>query len=143
MKWISRYRSENPWYCAVFSPTETILSKPGLKKARKASQFSKRSSKELLCLQRAPFRGVLFYISILNWCNWHSCCDFSRLQMWLQPDRVSCLKMLINTIISRFQSTQKFTLWVLFLCFLKKLTLFFREIFVNLKSVLSFIEYFI
>lgn len=41
-----------------------ILSKPGLKKARKASQFSKRSSKELLYLQRAPF-GVFFFIDIL------------------------------------------------------------------------------
>lgn len=37
-----------------------ILSKPGLKKARKASQFSKRSSKELQYLQRAPF-GVFFF----------------------------------------------------------------------------------
>ena len=34
--------------------------------------------------------------------------------MWLQPDKVSCLKTLINTIISTFQSTQEFTSWVLF-----------------------------
>ena len=34
---------------------------PGLKKARKASQFSKRSSKELRYLQRAPF-GVFFFV---------------------------------------------------------------------------------
>ena len=38
--------------------------KPGLKKARKASQFSKRSSKELLYFQRAPF-GV-FFLFILS-----------------------------------------------------------------------------
>jgi len=38
-----------------------ILSKPGLKKARKASQFSKRSSRELLYLQRTPF-GVFFFM---------------------------------------------------------------------------------
>ena len=42
--------------------------------------------------------------------------------MWLQTDRVSCLKTLINSIISRFQSTQKFTLWVLFSCFLEEFT---------------------
>ena len=64
MKLKSRYCSENPWYYAVFSPTEIHTFQPGLKKARKASQFSKRSSKELLYLQRAPF-GVFFFIDIL------------------------------------------------------------------------------
>ena len=42
MKSIIRYRSEEPRYDAVFSPTETHTFQPGLKKARKASQFSKR-----------------------------------------------------------------------------------------------------
>ena len=40
---------------------KTILFKPGLKKARKASQFSKRSSKELQYLQRAPFWVFFLY----------------------------------------------------------------------------------
>ena len=42
MKLISRYSSEKPLYYAVFSPTEIHTFQPGLKKARKASQFSKR-----------------------------------------------------------------------------------------------------
>ena len=64
-----------------------------LRKLVKHHNLVNVSSRELLYLQRAPF-GVFFYVSILNWCNCHSCCDFSRLQMWLQPDRVSCLKTL-------------------------------------------------
>ena len=90
MKWISRYRSEKPWYCVVFNPTETHTFQPGLKKVRKASQFSKRSFERITILTKSTFRGVLFVLSYLNWCNWHSCCDFSRLQMWLQSDKVSC-----------------------------------------------------
>ena len=66
-------------------------------------------------LTESTFRGVLFYASILNWCNWHSCCDFSRLQMWLQPDEVSCLKTLINTILSTFTDIQELFLGCLFL----------------------------
>ena len=49
----------------IFSKLETYFQNNifsiGLKKARKASQFSKRSSKELRYLQRAPF-GVFFFI---------------------------------------------------------------------------------
>jgi len=37
---------------------------------------------------RLEFPVGVFYTSLLNWCNWHSCCDFSRLQMWLQFDEV-------------------------------------------------------
>ena len=110
------------------------LFKSGLKKARKASQFSKRSSKELLCLQRAPFRGVLFYISILNWCNWHSCYDFSHLQVWLQTDMVSCLKTLINAIISTFTDIQELSLGCLFCLKIKNFPENFHyRIFCNLK----------
>ena len=65
-------------------------------------------------LTKSTFRGVLFCTFLLNWCNWHSCCDFSRLQMWLQPDKVSCLKTLINTIISTFTDIQEFSLGCLF-----------------------------
>ena len=36
--------------------------------------------------------------------------------MWLQPDKVSCLKTLINTIISTFTDIQEFSLGCLF-CF--------------------------
>jgi len=43
-------------------------------------------------LTKSTFRGVLFLYFLLNWCNWHSCCDFSRLQMWLQFDEVNYLK---------------------------------------------------
>ena len=64
MKWISRYLSEKPWDYAVFNPTETSIFQLGLKKARKSSQFSNRSSKEWLYLQRAPF-GVFFFIDTL------------------------------------------------------------------------------
>ena len=42
MKLISKYRFEKACHYAVFSPTETHTFQPGLKKARKASQFSKR-----------------------------------------------------------------------------------------------------
>ena len=42
MKLISRYRSEKPLYYAIFSLTNPHTFQPGLKKARKASQFSKR-----------------------------------------------------------------------------------------------------
>ncbi len=34
--------------------------------------------------------------------------------MWLQPDKISCLKTLINTIISTFTDIQEFTLGCLF-----------------------------
>lgn len=34
--------------------------------------------------------------------------------MWLQPDEVSCLKTLINTIISTFTDVQEFSLGCLF-----------------------------
>ena len=44
-----------------------ILSKPGLKKARKASQFSKHSSKELQYLQRAPFEVFFLYFHTKLW----------------------------------------------------------------------------
>ena len=57
-----------------------------MKKARKASQFNKRSSKELLYLQRTPF-GVFFL-----------CFHTKLVQLWLQTDKFSCLKTLINTI---------------------------------------------
>ena len=72
--------------------------------------------------------------------------------MWLQTDRVSCLKMLIGTIISKFQSTQKFTLWVLFSCFFEKFapkfTLFlpycFRDFNANSPTAKgAILEYFI
>ena len=97
------------------------LFKLGLKKARKASQFSKRSSKEWLYLQRAPFWGVLFCTFLLNWRNWRSCCDFSRLQMWLQSDKVSCLKTLINTMLSTFRNISWFTPWGVFLMIFSKI----------------------
>ncbi|MFS9008833.1 hypothetical protein [Streptococcus infantis] len=42
MKLISRYSSEKTWYYAIFALIETHTFQPGLKKARKASQFSKR-----------------------------------------------------------------------------------------------------
>ena len=87
-----------------------------LRKLVKHHNLVNVNSKELLYLQRAPFLVFFFYISILNWCNWHSCCDFSRLQMWLQTDRVSCLKTLINTIISNFTDIQEFALGCLFWC---------------------------
>ena len=90
-----------------------------LRKLVKHHNLVNVNSRELLYLQRAPFGVFFFYTFLLNWCNWHSCCDFSRLQMWLQPDKVSCLKTLINTIISTFQSTQEFTSWVLFYIFWK------------------------
>ena len=35
---------------------------------------------------------------LLNWCNWHSCCEFSRLQIWLQFDEVNYLKFLVDMI---------------------------------------------
>jgi len=43
-----------------------------------------------------------------NWNNWHSFCDFSRLQIWPQTDRVTYLKILINTIISIFSFSWMF-----------------------------------
>ena len=78
------------------------LFKLGLKKARKASQFSKRSSKEWLYLQRAPF-GVFFLYFLTK-----------LVQMWLQRDKVSCLKTLINTILSTFRNTSWFIPWGVF-----------------------------
>ena len=46
IKLISRYSSENLDIALFLVQLKLILSKPDLKKARKASQFSKRSSKE-------------------------------------------------------------------------------------------------
>jgi len=42
MKLIGIYSSENTRYCIFLVQLKIILVKPGLKKARKASQFSKR-----------------------------------------------------------------------------------------------------
>ena len=78
---------------ASWTYSNRSVSNQVLRKLVKHHNLVNVSSRELLYLQRAPF-GVFFYVSILNWCNCHSCCDFSRLQMWLQPDRVSCLKTL-------------------------------------------------
>ena len=50
--------------------------KPGLKKARKASQFSKRLFERITIFTKNTFRGVLFYASILNWCKY--CCNLKK-----------------------------------------------------------------
>ena len=47
---------------------------------------------------------------------------------------ITVLKTLVEPIISTFQSTQKFTLWVLFSCFFEKFTLFLPYCFRGFKA---------
>ena len=74
-----------------------------LRKLVKHHNSQNVNSKELLYLQRAPF-GVFFLYFLTK-----------LVQMWLQPDKTSCLKTLINTILSTFQITRKFVLLFLFI----------------------------
>ena len=108
-------KAEKRWFKGDFETYSNInVSNQVLRKLVKHHNLVNVNSRELLYLQRAPSEVFFFYTFLLNWCNWHSCCDFSRLQMWLQSDKVSCLKTLINTILSTFTSTSWFTLWGVF-----------------------------